>query len=94
MRIILLALLLTGCQSLPTMNADQIKAVPQGGALCSNASGIWGTVKFVYINAERGVIPNGGIDATADCTVSMRNVALPRLPPMPQPDTTPSAPPK
>lgn len=82
----LLVLLLSGCSMAPTLPmpaADQISAVPQGGAICSSASGIWGQVKFVYINAERGVIPNGGIDATPDCALSMRNVAVPRLPPLP-----------
>lgn len=91
---VLFALSLSGCQSLPTMSPDTIKAVPQGGAFCSSGNGVWGSVKFVYINAERGVIPNGGIDATPDCGLSMRNVAVPRLPPLPAlPELTP-APPK
>ncbi len=82
--LLLLTLALPGCQTAP-INADTVNALPEGSALCSKATGIWGTVQITVIRASQGVVTNGGIDASADCNLGLRNAPsdLPRLPPLP-----------
>lgn len=86
--ICVLAFVLSGCASFnaPTMSADQLKAVAADknfSAVCATGTGVWGTVKTVYVNVDKSVVPNGGITVDSNtCSVTMTNVLPPKAEPV------------
>lgn len=58
MKIALLVLLLAGCQSVPTLSADQLSAMPNGSTFCATGTGMWGAVKVTYAKLDQ--TPAGG----------------------------------
>lgn len=78
-------LFLAGCGGLSpmVMSGEQLQAVPTGGALCSFIVGPWGTARIVYVNAERGSLPNGTISVDPNtCAVVMNNEPGPKAIPV------------
>jgi len=86
MRVLMMLLLvfLAGCSTLvpvPEMSADQLKAAASDknfSAVCSQASGLWGSAKVVYVNVDRSVVVNGTAMVGPDCIVTMTNEPPPK----------------
>ena len=81
LKLIAIILLLAGCTSMgnQNMSPDQLKAVAADknfSAVCSTITGVWGSGKFVYVNVDKTVVPNGTVSVTQDCIVSMSETQI------------------
>lgn len=81
MRIIVLALLLTGCATpSPDIKTDNVK---DGTVVCATIMGPWGSGKTVVAKLEQNVIRDGGsVTVDPNCVV---NIQLMQKPVKPEP---------
>lgn len=80
MRLAFLSVLLAGCagQQLPfdlsKMTPEQLKAAAADRstvASCTQGNGPWGTVRTVYVQIDKGSIPDGSVTVSQDCKVDV-----------------------
>lgn len=80
--LLLLTLALAACASFsaPSMNADQLKALRETSitVVKTEGTGVWGSVKNLYLIIDKGSIPNGAFKIDPDGTVNMNNAAVVR----------------
>lgn len=83
LRIILLAMLLTGCASMaaPDVKTDNVK---DGTVVCATIMGPWGTGKTVVAKLDQNVIRDGGsVSVDPNCVVNIQLAApLPKSAPV------------
>ena len=76
MRRLIPLLLLAGCQSVPTMNADQLNAIPNGSAFCATFVGTGGAGKLVVVKLDEVVTLSGSVAVDSNtCAVTMTSNA-------------------
>ena len=85
--LLIAALLLTGCSTLPggidysKMDAAQIKALSADksiSAACTTANSVYGRVVTVAMTVDRGTVVNGGVSVDDACKVTVTNTTPPR----------------
>ena len=83
--VVALLLLVTGCATSPFGPPDlsqftSSNAAKNAAVNCLNWNGTGGTLVWLQVNQEAGVIKDGGINVTRDCTVSTQSTTPPRAP--------------
>ena len=80
--IVIAAISLTACTSmggggLAGMSAEHITAsakIKDASIACTRATTIYGSVTSLWVNLDKGVIPNGGVTVSPDCaSVTINN---------------------
>ena len=81
--IALLAIALGGCTSMQgyqVMSAEQITALAKmkdANVNCVKGSTVWtGPFITVFVNYDKGVIPDGGLSVDGDCKVTLTNTKV------------------
>lgn len=82
MRLLLVALLLSGCAGIgaPNMSPEQLSAAAKdknASVACGTGSGPWGKINTVYVNVDRASISNGVVTVDAECKVSVSTASSP-----------------
>lgn len=81
------------------MSADQIKALgKESNISCVDGTSVWGRVRSIFINVDKGVVDDGGVEVSADCNVKFLNkrqlsapkIPDPKLPSLPELQWAPS----
>ena len=66
---------LAGCQSLPTLSADQMNAMPSGATFCASGTGMWGAVKITYAKLDQSGQGGNVVIAADSCGTTIVNDA-------------------
>ena len=61
--LVTVALFTSGCQSVPTMSADQLSSLPNGAVVCGTYTGVGGTGTFIAAKLDQ---TSGGGNVAVD----------------------------
>lgn len=70
-------ILVEGCQTAPTLSADQLNAIPNGTVFCTTITGPYGTGKVTVIKLDQAVVPVGSVQVDSNtCGATITNIQV------------------